>query len=175
MARTSDQPAPPRPVIGLIAGLVAGLAASAAMAAFQAGASKAKAMAVRDDDSGRDDEDGDSATGRAADLAANAVTGDDVPDAYREAAGRTVHYVTGAALGALYGIIAEYRPAAASGFGSAYGLAAALVLDEGVVPAAGLADPPWQTPASSHGFGIVSHLVYGMALEGVRALVAGRR
>ena len=47
-----------------------------------------------------------------------------------------------------------------------------LCLDE---PAAGLGPSPDETPLASHAYGAASHLVYGWVLEGVRALIAGRR
>lgn len=156
----------PRPLIGLAAGIAAGLVASAAMAAFQSQASKL----LPDDGS-----DEDPATVKAADVASGALTGDPVPEPYREPAGQAVHYIVGAVLGGIYGVIAEYRPEARSGFGSAYGIATAALLDEGAVPAAGLGSAPQDTPLATHAYGAASHLVYGWVLEGVRRLVAGKR
>lgn len=168
--------AAPRPLLGLLAGLVAGLAASAAMEAFQAAGRRAADAGKSDAEQQRDHAQEDyPATVKAADQAVQAVTGDPVPEPYRQPAGRAVHYATGAILGAIYGVVTEYQPKAASGFGGAYGLATSLVVDETAVPAAGLSEPPWQTPLSSHGFGLASHMVYGVALEGVRALLGGRR
>ncbi|MFV0622939.1 DUF1440 domain-containing protein [Sphingomonas sp. ac-8] len=155
----------PRPLIGLLAGVAAGLVASAAMAAFQA-------TAARLVDS---DDDDDPATVKAADRVSEAATGAPVPDAHREQAGQAVHYLVGAALGGIYGVIAEYRPATTSGFGGAYGLVTSLLFDEAAVPAAGLGAPPWQASLASHAYGLASHLTYGFALESTRALLAGRR
>lgn len=154
----------PRPFIGLMAGIAAGVVASAAMAAFQAHASKPV-----------DDGDDDPATIKAADLASTAATGEPVPDAYREAAGQSVHYVVGAVLGGIYGVITEYRPEASAGFGGAYGLVTSALLDEAAVPALGLAPAPQDTPAATHAYGVASHLVFGLVLEGVRRLIGGRR
>jgi uncharacterized membrane protein YagU involved in acid resistance len=156
----------PRPLVGLIAGVAAGLVASAAMAVFQAQAQKLLP------DQGGDE---DPATVKAADAASEAVIGNPVPEPYREQAGQAVHYVTGAVLGAIYGVLTEYKPDASAGFGSAYGIATAALLDEAAVSAAGLAPPPTETPLASHAYGAASHLVYGWVLEGVRALIAGRR
>lgn len=176
MAKARKRKAEPRPLLGLVAGLIAGLAASAAMEAFQTAASKAadagKSDAEKQQEQAQQD---DSATVKAADKAMVAITGDTVPEPYRASAGRGVHYATGALLGAIYGVVTEYQPKAASGFGGAYGLATSLVVDEGAVPAAGLSEAPWETPLSSHGLGLASHMVYGVALEGVRALLGGRR
>jgi len=86
-----------------------------------------------------------------------------------------IHYVVGGVLGGIYGVLAEYRPEASSGFGSAYGIATSTLLDEVAVPAAGLAPAPDEVPAERHAYGLASHLVFGVVLEGVRWLIAGRR
>ncbi|KRC81048.1 DUF1440 domain-containing protein [Sphingomonas sp. Root241] len=155
----------PRPFVGLLAGVAAGLVASAAMAVFQAQAQKLLP----------DPDEDDPATVKAADAASEAVIGDPVPEPYREPAGQMVHYVAGAVIGGIYGVLTEYRPEARSGFGGAYGIATAALLDEAAVPAAGLASAPEDIPLAEHAYGAASHLVYGWVLEGVRALIAGRR
>jgi uncharacterized membrane protein YagU involved in acid resistance len=155
----------PRPFLGLFAGIAAGLVASAAMAAFQSRAQKLLP----------DQDEEDPSTVKAADMASEAVIGDPVPEPYREQAGQMVHYVAGAVIGGIYGVLTEYRPEARSGFGSAYGIATAALLDEAAVPAAGLGPAPDETPLAEHAYGAASHLVYGWVLEGVRWLIAGRR
>lgn len=157
----------PRPLLGLAAGVAAGLIASAAMAAFQSQASKLLP------DEG--DSDADPATVKAADQVSLATTGDKVPEPYREPAGQLVHYVVGGVLGGIYGVLTEYRAEASAGFGSAYGVATAALLDEGAVSAAGLGPSPTETPLATHAYGAASHLVYGWVLEGIRSLIAGRR
>lgn len=155
----------PRPFLGLLAGVAAGLVASAAIAAFQDRASN-----LLPDDDG----DEDSATAKAVGVAAEAVIGDPVPEPYREPAGQLVHYVVGGVLGGIYGVLTEYRPEASAGFGSAYGIATSTLLDD-AAPAAGLAPAPEKTPVATHPLGAASHLVYGVVLEGMRWLIAGRR
>jgi len=154
-----------RPLLGLMAGVAAGLVASAAMAAFQS-----SARPLLPDQGG----DADPATVKAADAASEAAIGDPVPEPYREKAGMAVHYIVGGVLGGIYGVLAEYRPEARAGFGSAYGIATAALLDEAAVSAAGLAPPPAETSLATHAYGAASHLVYGWVLEGVRTLIAGR-
>jgi putative membrane protein len=156
----------PRPFLGLFVGLAAGLVASAAMAAFQDQASQLLP------DKGGDE---DPATVKAADAVSEAATGDPVPEPYREPAGQAVHYIVGGVLGAIYGVLTEYRPEASTGFGSAYGIATSALLDEVGVPAAGLGPTPDETPLATHAYGAASHLVYGVVLEGVRWLIAGKR
>ena len=41
------------------------------------------------------------------------------------------------------------------------------------VPAAGLAPPPSEQPASAHVYGLASHLLYGLTTELARKLVRG--
>lgn len=156
----------PRPLIGLFAGVAAGLVASAAMAAFQNQAQK-----LRPDEGG----DAEPATVQAADVVNDALTGEPVPEAHRAASGQLVHYVTGAVLGGIYGVLTEYRREASAGFGSAYGITTAALLDEIAVPTADLGPQPQETPLATHAYSAASHLVYGWVLEGVRALIAGRR
>ncbi len=158
--------AKPRPLLGLAAGIAAGLVASAAMAAFQSQASK-----LLPDEGSKDEP----ATVKAADRASEVVTGEAVPEPYREPAGQAVHYVTGAVLGGIYGLITEYKPEASAGFGSAYGVVTSALLDEGAVPAAGLGPALGDAPVATHVYGVAAHLVYGVVLEGVRWLIAGKR
>ncbi|NYT40911.1 DUF1440 domain-containing protein [Sphingomonas sp. R-74633] len=158
--------AKPRPFLGLLAGVAAGLVASAAMAAFQHAAGKL----LPEDDKG-----GDPSTVKAADKASETILDAPVPDDYREQAGQAIHYITGAVLGGIYGVITEYQPDASAGFGSAYGIATSALLDEVAVPAAGLAPGPEDTSLEVHAYGAASHLVYGIVLEGVRWLIAGKR
>jgi putative membrane protein len=140
----------PRPFIGLMAGIAAGLVASAAMAAFQAAA---EPLLPEGDE--------DPSTVKAADAVGKAVTGKKVAEPYREASG--------------HGVLTEYRPEASAGFGSAYGIATSTLLDEAAVPALDLGPAPDEAPIESHIYGVAAHLVYGIVLEGVRRLVAGKR
>lgn len=155
----SDQP--PSPLRGVAAGLVAGLAASFAMNQFQ----KLWSSAVPMPDSG------EPSTVKAAQKASRESTGEPLPKEDKEAAGNLVHYLFGGGLGALYGLAAEYRPEVTAGFGLPFGLGASLLFDEVAVPATGLGPPPDEVPAKSHLYGIVSHLVYGAATEGVRRAI----
>lgn len=152
---------------GAVAGALAGLAAGYVMERFQAwwGEQEAKAGGGSSDDAS------EPSTVKAADRVSMAVTGHPVPPARRDAAGEAVHYTTGAGVGAVYGALAEIAPATTFGFGAAYGAAVALGLDETVVPALGLGKGPRETPPSEHAYGLASHLVYGLALEGSRRIV----
>jgi putative membrane protein len=154
----------PDPLRGAVVGAIAGLAAAAAMNVFQ---SVAQRLAPGAQGSG------DSADVRAADRLVRAAGGAPLDEATRPVAGAAMHYALGLALGAGYGVAAEYRPAVTAGNGAAFGSVAALVLDEAVVPATGLASPPGEVPAPAHLFGLSSHLVFGATTEMVRSFLVG--
>jgi hypothetical protein len=110
----------------------------------------------------------DPATVQTAQRAARLV-GRSIPEDRKGAAGEVVHYATGAAFGALYGVVAGRLGFSALLGGALFGAAVWLVNDEALVPALGLSRPPWDYPASAHAKALASHLVYGAATgAGVR-------
>lgn len=149
---------------GLLAGMVAGAAASFAMDRFQAAVS---ALSSQPGPSG------EPATERAADAVARGVTGHEVARADKPLAGQAIHYAFGIALGAAYGVAAEFRPAVTAGAGVPFGLSTATLFDEAAVPAAGLGEPPWRAGPGEAAYGYASHLVFGVVLEFVRRQTAG--
>ncbi len=165
MTQSTKIIAPP-PLAGLIAGALCGLIAAAAMSTAQA------AFTTRFGETAGDD---DPSTVKAANRISRAATGAAVPDRDAALAGELVHYALGAALGAAYGVATEYRGEATLGFAAAYGASIALVLDDMIVPAVGLAEPPNETSLGSHAFGLASHLLFGVTLEGARRMLKDRR
>ena len=147
----------------LAAGVAGGLVASLAMDLFQRAAASAFGQSGSNDDP---------ATVKAADSAKTLVTGDAVTQKHRETAGSVVHYVTGAALGAGYALAARRWPQTTAGFGLAYGIGVATLLDDAAVPAFGWGPSPIETPPSTHAYGLASHAVFGLALEGTRRGIA---
>jgi len=160
----SSLPIPARIARGIVVGVIAGAVASFAMDRFQAAASS-----LLPSDGGENEP----ATEKAADAIATAVTGHEVPDANKPLAGQSVHYALGIGLGVAYGIAAEFRPAVTAGYGTAFGLGTATLLDEGAVPAVRLGDAPWKAPLSTTLYAYASHLVFGGTAEIVRRQVAG--
>ena len=154
---------PPGPLTLAAAGLAAGVIAAAVMNGAQ---TLLKPLAG---DTGG----GDSATVKAADDLATATTGAPVPKPEREAAGNAMHYALGAALGGAYALGGGHVPAVRAGFGAAFGAGTMLVMDDAVVPAAGWGAPPWQTSPRLHAYSLLSHLVFGAALEGALRLLLG--
>ena len=155
----------PRPDLprAAVAGILAGLVAGAAMNGFQA---------IWSDTTGQTSE-GEPTTTKAADKLAVAATGDKVPEPLRKAADPAVHYATAAILGLAYALAAEVWRPVTTGAGTVFGAATAAVLDEALVPALGLAPPPIATPPATHAYALASHLVFGIALEGVRRGLRG--
>ncbi len=139
-------------------GVGAGLAASFVMDRFQDLAAPAFGM-----DGGNDDP----STVKAADTLSKAVEGRPVTQKHREAAGAAMHYALGAAIGGGYALAVRQWPDLAKGWGVPTGLITMLLLDDVLVPAAGWG--PWpEAEVPGNAYGLASHLVFGVALEGVR-------
>ena len=87
-----------------------------------------------------------------------------------------VHYLFGAAVGAIYGAYAERRRV--EGSGAAFGTTVWLAADEIAMPLLGLSDSTARRPVEMHLQSLVAHLVYGTATEltrrSVRAQFDGR-
>lgn len=143
---------------GALAGAVAGIFASFAMNQFQAVVSRFGSSSGGG---------GDPATVKAAER----LVGHGIEEPEKGRAGEAVHYGFGAALGMAYGAAAEVEPWITAGFGLAYGGTVAVVADEALVPAAKLSGPPWASPPETHVYAILSHLVFGAALEAARRVV----
>lgn len=158
-----DNSATVRVARGVVAGVIAGAVASFAMDRFQAAVSPLLPS------SGGDDE---PATAKAADALARAAIGREVPDADKPLAGQAIHYALGIGLGVAYGIAAEFRPAVTTGYGAAFGVGTATLLDEAAVPAVGLGSPPWKSDLPTNLYSYASHLVFGGVTELVRRQVS---
>lgn len=148
---------PDLPVLILL-GAVAGLIASAVMNGFQAIAAGPFGQTSGDEP----------ATVKFADMLSKGLVGGPITQKRRALAGQVVHYATGLVLGVIYVVAAAYWPTITLWFGIAYGLATAVALDYVVVPALGLGPPAWKTPASTHAYGLISHMVFGVALQAAR-------
>ncbi len=155
---------------GVVAGAAGGLAAAWVMNQFQAGWSKAAEKLQHSDmppgeQSQADEED---ATMKTAGKISENVFHRELSKDEKKKLAPVVHYAFGAGMGAVYGAIAELEPRATYGAGLPYGTAVFVGADEIAVPALGLSKPPKEYPASTHLYGLASHLVYGLSLEMVR-------
>ena len=80
-----------------------------------------------------------------------------------------MHYLFGAAVGAIYGAYAERRQADGSGAG--FGTTVWLAADEIAMPLLGLSESTARRPLEMHLQSLVAHLVYGTATEMTRRSV----
>ncbi|HEV7347797.1 DUF1440 domain-containing protein [Telluribacter sp.] len=86
-------------------------------------------------------------------------------------AGKTVHYLMGVVPGALYALLRHRIKGLNKAHGLLYGLGLFIVVDELMVPAAGLASGPLAYPWQAHARGLVGHLRLGLSTDTVvRAL-----
>lgn len=108
------------------------------------------------------------ATVQTAERLVEPIMGRPLPDSMKKIAEPLVHYGFGALVGALYGGLMAKAPLITLGGGTLYGAAVWLLADEIAVPALGLSGPPKQYPVSKHLQALGSHLIYGLAAEGVR-------
>jgi hypothetical protein len=158
-------------VTNVVAGLIGGLVASWTMEHFQRALGRvSEEMGGAPGGGGQQHRKPQSepATYKAADAVSESITGREVPESYKPAAGSIVHYAFGGAVGAIYGAAAARTPDVTSWGGLPFGATVWLVADEMGVPMAGLAKGPTEYPLSSHLSAFATHLVYGMTAECVR-------
>lgn len=91
-----------------------------------------------------------------------------------EIAIQAIHWTFGAAVGGIYGGVAEVVPLVTVGYGVVFGLVLQLFTHESMVPALGLDVPAPQQPLREHLSEFFSHALYGLATELVRRLVRRR-
>jgi len=148
-------------VADLLLGIASGLAASWVMEAAQRPIMKAGGPAVKERE--RAAREGyEPSTIRAARKVAGAA-GKSIPPERARSAGEWVHYVTGAGVGALFGVLAPRLGSSAVAAGTLFGVAVWLVVDEALTPALGFSRAPWRYPATTHAKALANHLVFGAA------------
>jgi len=104
-------------------------------------------------------------------IVSQALTGARPSDGTVSKLAPAVHWAYGATWGALYGLAHDRAPALSAAGGAPFGATFWLVGDEGLPTALGFAPPPQAFPVTSHVRGLVAHLVYAAAADGVyRAL-----
>jgi putative membrane protein len=115
-----------------------------------------------------------SAPEQVADLVAETTTGERLPVEHREQAEKAVHYATGAALGVAYGVLASSVRGSTIGAGLPFGAAAFFLLDQGLVPKAGLGYAPQAQTKDQKTYSLVSHLVFGFTVDALRRVLGAR-
>lgn len=109
---------------------------------------------------------------RAARLFWQDLLGRQIPE-HREAfAASLAHYALAGGIGAVYGVLAGRIDGASAGRGAALGVASWALGDELASPLLGLAEAPQRYPPSTHVYGLVSNVEYGMTTEAVRRVLA---
>ncbi len=102
-------------------------------------------------------------------ILAERMAGHPLTKTQQNASMQAIHFVFGAATGAVYGAAAEFAPVVTVGYGSVFGFIMQFFTHESLVPLAGLDVPPWEQPLREHTSEFFTHVLYGLATE------AGRR
>lgn len=169
----------PEPWKGLVSGLPAGLIGTIAMTQFQTAWSSLSAKLSENGNQQRDPENqfesgeqqSESATVKAASTLSRRLLDHELTREEKQQAGNAVHYGFGITVGACYGLLAEFKPAAARGAGLPFGAGLFVAADEIAVPALGFSGKPAEMPLSTHAYGLAAHLIYGASAELVRRAV----
>lgn len=149
---------------GLLSGIAAGLAATWVMTQYQVNSQKLISR-IRHEPA---QQAADSTTVAVAKTITRSFSGRELPPEWVPFAGNAVHYGFGASMGAAYGILTEFLPAASAGRGLAYGAGVWAAADELALPAAGLAKWWPEYPIHVHANALAAHLVYATALDVTR-------
>jgi putative membrane protein len=102
---------------------------------------------------------------------AEQVAGHSLDSTTKAIASEGIHWGFGAVVGAAYGALAEYYPAATSKEGASFGMALEALTHESALPALGLSAEPQDQTARERASEMTSHVVYGIATELVRGMV----
>jgi len=92
----------------------------------------------------------------------------------KAAAVETIHWGFGAAVGAVYGGVAEYFPAATDKDGATFGMTLATLTHETALPAMGLSATPEEQTTREQTSEMATHLIFGVVTETVRRFVRKR-
>ena len=102
---------------------------------------------------------------------AEKLAGHDLSGPAKAIASETIHWGFGATAGAVYGVVAEYFPAATSKDGASFGLALEALTHEGALPMFGLSAAPDEQTTREHTSEMATHLIFGVVTETVRRFV----
>lgn len=107
-------------------------------------------------------------------ILAERLAGHPLSKPQQTASSQAIHFVFGAASGAIYGVAAEFAPIVTAGYGSAFGVVLQLFTHESLVPSVGLDVPPWRQPLREHTSELFTHILYGVATEATRRAIRKR-
>lgn len=159
-------------------GLVAGVAATAAMslftAALLAAVQRAGVPEREVERLGRCSKSGDAPTEALAASVERAALGRRPTRREKELGGKAVHWTFGALLGALYAAMSAKGPTTLSGGrGLLFGGLLWLGVSEAALPTLGLSLGPTACSPAGHALNLVTHLIYGGALDLVNRALHG--
>lgn len=100
--------------------------------------------------------------------------GEPEPFAQGVIAAGAIHWGYGAVIGAAYGVLAEYYPAATAKEGASFGMALEALTHESALPAIGFSAGGEGETLQERASEMTSHVVYGVAAEMVRGFVRKR-
>lgn len=141
-------------VKGLLAGLIAGLAATAA----KSFADKLYPPHVHGEP-------------ESPEILTEVLAGHSLDASTKAASSESIHWGFGAVVGAAYGGLAEYYPAATDKEGATFGLALMTLTHETALPAMGLVAPVEEQTPREQTSEAASHLLFGVVAERVRSFV----
>ena len=105
---------------------------------------------------------------------AASVAGVHLSEEQRSHAGTAIHWTTGIAAGAVYGVLRKRWPATAAAKGLAFGAGFFLIVDELLNPVLGLTPGPEAFPWQTHARGLGGHLAFAatteLVLEGLESV-----
>jgi putative membrane protein len=104
-------------------------------------------------------------------VAAERIAGHPLDADTKAIASEGIRWGYGATVGAAYGALAEYYPAATSKEGASFGMALEALTHETALPALGLSAEPADETMRERASEVTSHVVYGVTTEFVRNLV----
>jgi putative membrane protein len=109
-----------------------------------------------------------------AELLAEKVGGDELSPEAREFIAESIEWTLGIVAGGVYGVLAEYYPAATSKEGASFGLALEALTHEKALPALGLLRPKEDQTVRELASDVTAFTVFGIATEMVRRFVRNR-
>jgi putative membrane protein len=105
------------------------------------------------------------------DVLAEKIAGHPLDATTKTIAAEAIHWGFGAGVGAAYGALAEYYPAATAREGANFGMTLMALTHEGVLPAMGLAADPADQTTRERSSEMATHVVFGLVAEVVRGAV----
>ncbi len=106
--------------------------------------------------------------GNTLDAVSIGLTGHLMPEETKSWAEPVVHFLFGMAVGGVYAVLAQKLPFVRAGYGAIYGFSFWLFAHEIGLPLMGLSPTPAQMTLWEQGNELISHIIFGVALEFAR-------